>query len=100
MNKRPRFAIAIVIAASASVCTAASSGPFAASDDPLQAPECRAAIDSLQAQESAADADALAGDATAARDGRAPSPGLLRHAARRRGAVSPAASIRLFRRGN
>jgi hypothetical protein len=90
MNKLPRFAIAIVLAASACVCAAATSGPIAPTDDPLHTPECRAAIDSLQAQESAADADAHAGEATALRAGRVPSSGLL--AARREAALRCLAS--------
>jgi hypothetical protein len=90
MNKMPAFALAVALAAGACGCAAATSGPLAPSDDPLRAPECRAAIDSLQAQESAADADARAGEATPLRAGRVPSSGLL--AARREAALRCLAS--------
>jgi hypothetical protein len=88
MNKMPAFALAAVLAAGACVCAAAASGPLDRKDDPLQAPECRAAIDALQVQESAA--DARAGGAAGARDGRVPSSGLL--AARREAALRCLAS--------
>jgi hypothetical protein len=81
-----RIGFALTLALAASACVAATSERAAASDDPLQAPECRDAIATLQAQETAADAAARAGEESAAPVAHAAGPALLaarRDAARR-----------------
>jgi hypothetical protein len=90
MGSLRRLLIALPLALVAGAVATAASQSAGTPGDPLQAPDCRAALAALQTEEATADAAWRASAASGARDGAAPSAEL--QAARRRAARSCLAS--------